>query len=178
MVESEKRLGRRDFLNAGLDIVAEGGFKALSATRVALELGVTTGSFYWHFESVPRFHEALLVYWKDEVIPSLPREAVKLAQGDPTKVLEKLGQVILKRRTHLYDTAIRKWAAVDPDVARVVKEADEWRQATMTGFLRDAGATDVDAADRINLAGAAWRGSENMDSEYRIRLTDIATKLD
>jgi len=39
------KLGRKDWLRAGLEVLAERGFGELKAARLARRLGVTTGSF-------------------------------------------------------------------------------------------------------------------------------------
>ena len=174
-MDAKERLSSNDFLAMGLEILAEQGPGSLSATRLARELGVTTGSFYWHFKSVAEFHDALCQYWKDEVVVGVAREAQKLAAGDPTKVLEALGQVILSKNTHRFDTAMRNWAMTNADVARIVKSADEWRRETMTEFLTAAGTAENSARDHINLVGAAWRGSDGADPGYRIKLASLAT---
>jgi AcrR family transcriptional regulator len=147
----------------------------VSATRVARELNVTTGSFYWYFVSVAEFHEALQEYWREEVVVGVAREAQQRANGDPANVLEELRQVILEKGTHLYDSAMRQWAKTNGDAERVVQLADEWRQATMTEFLRAAGMAREEARDRIHLVGAAWRGSGGMDPEHRMKLGRRAT---
>ena len=177
-MDAKERLSSNDFLAMGLEILAEQGPGSMTATRLASELGVTTGSFYWHFKSVPEFHGALCEYWKDEVVVGVAREAQKLAAGDPAKLLEALGQVILRNNTHRFDTAMRNWAMTNADVARIVAAADQWRQETMTGFLSTTGTPENSARDHINLIGAAWRGTAGTDPEYRIKLAGLATPKD
>ena len=177
-MDAKRRRSRDDFLTKGLDVLAERGPRALSATRLSRELNVTTGSFYWHFKSVHEFHDALRDYWRREVVVGVAREAQQRANDDPTKVLEELRQVILEQGTHRYDSAMRHWAKTNDDAARVIQLADEWRQETMTGFLRSAGMVNEEAHDRILLVGAAWRGSDGLDPEHRLKLGRLATSKD
>ena len=44
-----QRLGREDWLDAAFDAVVDGGFDQLRVVALAQTLGVTRGSFYWHF---------------------------------------------------------------------------------------------------------------------------------
>src|SRR3546814_8458026 len=51
------RLSAEDWAQAALDLIAEQGVSAVAVEPLARRLGVTKGSFYWHFPS----REALLV---------------------------------------------------------------------------------------------------------------------
>src|SRR6187551_1541614 len=51
------RLSAEDWAQAALDLIAEQGVAAVAVEPLARRLGVTKGSFYWHFPS----REALLV---------------------------------------------------------------------------------------------------------------------
>jgi AcrR family transcriptional regulator len=35
---------------------------------MARELNVTTGSFYWHFNTVNEFRDELKAFWRDKVV--------------------------------------------------------------------------------------------------------------
>ena len=56
-VERPNRLSAEDWALAALDVIAEQGLAAVAVEPLARRLGVTKGSFYWHFPS----REALLV---------------------------------------------------------------------------------------------------------------------
>ena len=47
------RLSVDDWIQAGYAILAEEGIKALKIDRLCSRLGVTKGSFYWHFNDMP-----------------------------------------------------------------------------------------------------------------------------
>jgi len=47
--ETSSRLSVDDWMQAGFAILAEEGIKALKIDRLCRRLGVTKGSFYWHF---------------------------------------------------------------------------------------------------------------------------------
>jgi AcrR family transcriptional regulator len=174
MARPEKRRSRRDFFRAGLDLLADEGPQALRATRLARALGVTTGSFYWHFESAERFREELPVYWKDEVVVGLVQEARQRAES-PAKVLDELGELIRTRKTYRYDRAMRSWAKHDDRVRRTVERADSWRQKLLSELIAARGAGKREAKDRAALVGAAWVGSGDMnDQGYRFKLVGLA----
>jgi len=63
---AHKRLRAVDWEEAALDVIAEGGVKALAVESLARRLGVTKGSFYWHFPSRQALIEAALKRWEDD----------------------------------------------------------------------------------------------------------------
>ena len=52
-----------DWIQAGYAILAEEGIKALKIDRLCDRLGVTKGSFYWHFDGMPSYRAALVESW-------------------------------------------------------------------------------------------------------------------
>ncbi|MEM9755689.1 MAG: TetR family transcriptional regulator, partial [Pseudomonadota bacterium] len=52
------RLDTTQWLDHALGQLAEHGYGALKAQSLARGLGVTRGSFYWHFESLEAFQRA------------------------------------------------------------------------------------------------------------------------
>ena len=58
-------LDRRAWLQAASDAIAEGGFGEARILTLAKRLGVTRGSFYWHFRDHDDFIRALLERWRD-----------------------------------------------------------------------------------------------------------------
>ena len=71
------QLSATDWLDQGLKTLSESGFTALKAEPLAKAMGVSRGSFYWHFADVGAFHSALLKRWREvateQIIASLER---------------------------------------------------------------------------------------------------------
>lgn len=57
-------LQRADWVRAGMRMLAQSGVDAVLIPRLAAELGVTKGSFYWHFTSRDDLLLALIEEWK------------------------------------------------------------------------------------------------------------------
>jgi AcrR family transcriptional regulator len=168
-------LRRDDWLLAGLDALANRGPQSLRAAKLARTLGVTTGSFYWHFDSVDVFRAELLVYWKEEVVERLIC-AAKAASDDPKQVLAEIRKRILESGAHRYDSAMRRWAESDGCVLETVRRADEVRGAFLTDMLRASGVSAGEASERARLIGAAWRGSidDSGEPDSRMQLIRLA----
>ena len=105
------RLNKSILLRKGLDTLAEDGPDSLTAARVSQELSVTRGSFYWHFKSVPEFHQQLREFWRDEIVLGVPNDA-KARFKDPRQILKAIGELAKQRKNYRFDTAMRNWAAL------------------------------------------------------------------
>lgn len=60
------QLGREQWVGAALDALIEGGMEAIRVEKLARDLGVTKGSFYWHFKNRAALVEALLELWEEQ----------------------------------------------------------------------------------------------------------------
>jgi AcrR family transcriptional regulator len=56
-------LARRDWIDAGLELLVGKGVDHVKITRLADALGVTRGSFYWHFKDRDDLLSALVEDW-------------------------------------------------------------------------------------------------------------------
>ena len=62
--ERPTRLSAIDWANAALDVIAEDGVAGVAVEPLARRLGVTKGSFYWHFPSREALLAAALERWE------------------------------------------------------------------------------------------------------------------
>src|ERR1700754_1125362 len=59
------QLSAQDWVDLGLKTLARSGFTALKAEPLARAMGVSRGSFYWHFADLGAFHAAVLKCWRE-----------------------------------------------------------------------------------------------------------------
>ena len=59
------RLTRDDWLDAAFKAVVDGGFDKVRVLVIAQALGVTRGSFYWHFTDHADLVTALIARWRE-----------------------------------------------------------------------------------------------------------------
>src|SRR5271170_7353489 len=101
------QLSARDWLDRGLKVLAEQGFTALKAEPLAKAMGVSRGSFYWHFADVEAFHAAILSHWREVAAERIIAD-VEASAGN-----EKPLQVLLRRvfgERLALESAVRSWA--------------------------------------------------------------------
>jgi AcrR family transcriptional regulator len=72
-----KRLAAQDWTDFALKTLAREGFDAQKADVLARKLGVSRGSFYWHFTDLDDFHARVVEHWRqtatEAVIADLER---------------------------------------------------------------------------------------------------------
>ena len=59
------QLSVKDWLDQGLKTLAANGAGALKAESLAKAMGVSRGSFYWHFPDIAAFRTAILAHWRE-----------------------------------------------------------------------------------------------------------------
>lgn len=130
-----KNLQRFDWLLVALKLFVAEGIDALRITRLAEELEVTRGSFYWHFSNREDLIAALVDYWRDKntsAIVNAVKETQSLSDG-----IFKLFETCLD--SDLFDPqldlAIREWARRSNDIRNEVDDADNERVQGITNFF-------------------------------------------
>src|SRR5476651_2671607 len=105
------QLSAKDWLDQGLRTLATSGFTALKAEPLAKALGVSRGSFYWHFADIGAFHAAILTHWRDVAAEQIIADLEAASGNDDTLAL-------LLRRVFggklALESAVRTWAMFEP----------------------------------------------------------------
>ncbi len=129
------QLRRFDWLLAALEVFVAQGIEAVRITRLADDLGVTRGSFYWHFSNRDDLIDALVEYWRDKntrAIIEAMENATSLSDG-----IFRLFDTCLD--TGLFDPrldlAIREWARRSELIHAAVDDADTTRVQSITDFF-------------------------------------------
>jgi AcrR family transcriptional regulator len=126
---TDTRLSRQSWLNAARIALLHQGPEAVAVEPLARALRVTKGSFYWHFRDRQDLLETLLAEWEVEtslLTNALRRANLREALAMISKELDRRN-VTSERGESPSDAAIFAWAAVDPEVARRVNQAERAR---------------------------------------------------
>ena len=139
-----ERLSRADWVAAGLEALAREGDSGLKAEPLARRLGVSRGSFYWHFADLDAFHEAVVTRWRDVAVDAVIRDLERHAAGDVEARLRRLVRLALQADPSL-EIGMRAWLA---ERARAAVAAVDARRLVYLGrLLREAGiASDASEA--------------------------------
>jgi AcrR family transcriptional regulator len=118
------RLEKTDWLDFALAELADKGHDALKAQTLAAGLGVTRGSFYWHFEDLEAFKRDLIGHWTDRTTGELVNAVVR--DGEAGSQLIGLMSRAFRSGASM-ERAVRSWATADAYVANLVAAVD-WRR--------------------------------------------------
>ena len=143
---SQRRAGRRngrllpeDWLAGGMEMLGKGGPAAIRIDAMCARLGVTKGSFYWHFADRKAFLGGLLEYWEYRATQAII-ERVEAAGGRPReRILSLLREGLSGQFDFSAELAIRHWARNDRLAAAAVKRVDARRIDYLEGILEELG---------------------------------------
>ncbi len=140
------RQSKKSWLDAALQALASGGVDKVRVESLAKNLGVTKGSFYWHFKDREQFLDELLSFWAEQ-----STQTVITNPNYPTDSKERVRAVaedIVRRDLGKMDPHIRSWTQYDKRRGKVVAKIDKMRFE----FLRD-----LFSAAGFSITGASLR---------------------
>jgi AcrR family transcriptional regulator len=163
-------LDRDRWAAAGLDALERGGLSAVAVEPLARELGVTKGSFYWHFRNRPELIAATVERWERFHVDG-PLERLADVE-DPRERLLGLLAAASGKPPSIF---IRMLDAVDePVVAAAVHRAAEKRVDFMATAFRQLGLTTARARRQALLAYSAYVGRAHLTRDAPDVLGDPA----
>ena len=146
-------LDRTAWIAGSLGIVAQEGIGGLRVESLAKHLGVTKGSFYWHFKDRRDLIDAVLDDWRNSRI----RDIRKQTSTEPGKERATLRHTIdiyaaaRNRKGISIEATIRLWARQDAKGLAVVEEVDAERLACTRRLFLALGLVPAEAAARSAL---------------------------
>ena len=140
------RQSKKSWLDAALQALASGGVDKVRVESLAKNLGVTKGSFYWHFKDREQFLDELLSFWAEQ-----STQTVIANPNYPTDSKERVRAVaedIVRRDLGKMDPHIRSWTQYDKRRGKVVAKIDKMRFEFLRNLFLAAG---------FSIAGASLR---------------------
>ncbi len=153
----KEKLSVADWERAALELIAEEGVNAVAVESLARRMGITKGSFYWHFPNRQALIEQSLLRWQEHDERNLqilwkniddPRERLIL-------FFRRSSQV--NQLTHDVYAALC-FAADHPLVEPVLAAVAKRRLAYLTQAFIELGMSSAEATSRAMLTYAAYVG--------------------
>src|SRR3954449_11367000 len=161
-------LDRERWEQAALDALERGGLAAVAVEPLARALGVTKGSFYWHFKGRQDLIAATVARWERLHVDG-PLDAVAGIEDPRERLRALLGRASGKPPSIF----IRMLDAVDePVVAAAVARAAERRVAFMAAAFRQLGLPSAKARRQALLAYSAYVGRAHLSRDAPAVLGD------
>jgi AcrR family transcriptional regulator len=174
------RLDADAWTQSGLQLLADRGIEGVRVELLAKMLGVTKGSFYWHFRDRGALLEAMLDDWRRRstlvIIERLERDS-----EPPVSRLTKLFRLPLagprSEQGADVELAIRLWGRHDPKARATLEEVDQLRLRYIGGLLQTAGAPQDQVEARAILAYAYMRVAATLIERDRIELMQQCERI-
>jgi AcrR family transcriptional regulator len=155
-----EQLSAQDWLDQGLKTLAARGFTALKAEPLAKAMGVSRGSFYWHFADIGAFHAAILKHWREVAAEQIIAN-LETASGDENPLHLLLRQAFSGKLA--LERAVRNWAMFDAAARNAVQAIDRRRLEYLEGLFGGAGFPHEAAAARAQILYWAFIGAALSD---------------
>jgi AcrR family transcriptional regulator len=151
-----RQLTADDWIKAAWTAFEKGGVDAVRIVPLAASLGVSRGSFYWHFED------------RDALLLDVLQQWSVMNCDDVIAANEKLGEVADVRLLRLIETcarddghlemALRSWAQTDARAGKVIVGVDTKRIAYLAQLIAEATRNPKNAEAKARVTYAAWLG--------------------
>jgi AcrR family transcriptional regulator len=157
-----------DWIRAAFARLSTEGIESVRIELLARDLGVSKGSFYWHFQDREELLAKMLDRWEadegawlDETVVT-PHAAARWA-----RFVEHCADLSLAR----LEAALRAWARRDDRVAARISGIEKKRSAHVSSVLRDIGFAP-DAAESWGelalLVYLGWLDRATRDLEFQV----------
>ncbi len=131
----------------------EGGIAAVKVDRLARRLGVTRGSFYWHFRDRADLLARLLDDWRVRNTQPFERIAHRTDLSGRERFMQIVDLWISERDFDpAYDSAMRDWARVSREAEAAVRATDDARIGLLEEIFQAMGLVGDEALVRARVA--------------------------
>jgi len=153
------------WIEAAMGLLVDGGVDLVRVDVISRQIGVSRGSFYWHFKDRGDLLARLLQSWRDAATEQVTRRFAD-ATADPSALMHELLNLPFRGRAALraarIELAIRDWARRDPMARQAVDEADATRVSYIAQCFTALGFGIADARTRAGVLYAYELGESLM----------------
>ncbi|MBT8048334.1 MAG: TetR/AcrR family transcriptional regulator [Xanthomonadales bacterium] len=158
-------LSAEDWKRAALELIAERGVQALAVEPLARRMGITKGSFYWHFSSRESLLEQALEQWEEH-----DSRNVNQALGEidhPRDRLKSFFRRVGKEKlTHEVYSELCA-AAGHPQVEPVLGRVAERRMEHLSAAFEELGMDPVAARHQGRLTYSVYLGFLQLQRQHQ-----------
>src|SRR5256885_3545838 len=141
-----------EWAEAALEAFAAGGVRAASIPSIARTLGVTKGSFYWHFRGIDDLVEAALQRWEERDRAAL--DALRAVADPRRRLIALFTEAMQSPRTQALFVALS--GSSMPAVSAAIRRLSDRRLRFLRGADRPLGFAETEARERAPLVYPAY----------------------
>jgi AcrR family transcriptional regulator len=154
---SHARLSAGDWERGALEMIADEGVGALAVEALARRLGVTKGSFYWHFKNREALLQAALNRWEADETRELSGHIGTVGEAPRERLGALFRWVSGEAQAHRIYAALLQ-ALDHPLVKPMMTRVSQRRMEFLEQAFRDAALDPEAARHRARLTYAAYVG--------------------
>ena len=154
------RLTRVDWIGAAIEVMVDSSVEQVRVERLAVALGVSKGSFYWHFRTREELLKAVLERWAEQATFSIQERLDQQATRADQRLLLYLQLPFRSAaavRAADLEVAILGWARRSAQAMRAVARVDKERVKHITQIFVDMGFDSEEAPLRAHQTYACIR---------------------
>lgn len=149
--ETRSSLERQDWVDAAYKVLVQEGVGRVRVLNLAEALGITRGSFYWHFRNREELLDELVKVWQQKNTGAL----LEACSSSADFIDRMFALVECWTNEHRYDPALdaamRHWATQDARILQLVQEEDSKRLQAFQRMFEDRGVTGTEAMIRARV---------------------------
>jgi AcrR family transcriptional regulator len=149
--KASTRLSPEAWIQAGIQILVNKSIDSVRVEVLAAQLGVTKGSFYWHFKDRAALLLGILQYWRERATVGIVERFEKTnvpAEEKLRMMLELPVSSTAAGHGGTVELAIRAWARRDKLAREAVQQVDAERLRYVASLLAEMGYQKTEAAFR------------------------------
>lgn len=156
-----------DWIRIGIVQLAKEGVESVRVEVLARELGVSKGSFYWHFRDRQDLLDKMLSLWEADELSWLDTDDGTSAATRWARLVARTVDPDNLRR----EVALRSWAREDERVASRVAAIERKKAALIAAVLRDVGFLPPIAqewSEVVLLVSLGWVDRATRDRAFQV----------
>jgi len=158
-------LSAADWERAALELISEQGVQALAIEPLARRMGITKGSFYWHFSSRESLLEQSLVRWEEHDSRNLSASLGEI-DNPRDRLISFFRRVGKEKLTHEVYSELCA-AAGHPQVAPVLERVAERRMKHLSAAFGEMGMKASRARNQARLIYSVYLGFLQLQRQHQ-----------
>jgi AcrR family transcriptional regulator len=178
-----RTLTKEDWIEAAIEVMVDSSVEQVRVEKLARELDVSKGSFYWHFQNREELLDAVLQRWRHDTTSGVQERLSRTEPSASNRLLLFLRLPLRSARATRsadLELAILGWARRSRTAEMVVAEVDRMRIAHVSGLLEEMGYGPKEAEVRAHIAYAFIRyiaQRRDLDAKERFEMTTVVHAL-
>ncbi|QTH20204.1 TetR/AcrR family transcriptional regulator [Rhizorhabdus wittichii] len=159
--EGAEEISAHTWLRGALKTLGEVGIEGVRIEPLAKRLGLTKGSFYWHFKDRDALLIEMLAHWRRRSTLDVIEQIEQGNEAPRARLRKLLHMAIIEERfakgANNVELAIRLWSRTDERPRQALTEVDELRLRYIRSLFSEVGFDGAQAEARAGLTYSFMR---------------------